>query len=355
VRPCQISSGVDLDRAACALGGAQGRSQLLNMLVGERRAAIGAGPAHRSVVLRPNTDRDAVRPTTQSDWCSIPDGAGGPRAYRPVMDTVQTYLHPSAPPAGTEERALMPRSSPRPAMRPGKGKDHLATTGPRRYGSNTSEREYSALAGQLDALEHDIDDAREASRRAAQPPGLTSHAEPEAPTPSRRGEPVALADGARILIRPIQPSDAQELNTGFEHLGAVSRYRRFLNPIDHLSDRQLAYLTHVDHISHEALVAIDAATGEGVAVARFVRDPGNPSRAEVAIAVADHWQGRGVGRALADRLSARASGAGVECFTARMLVGNHGGRRLLELVADEISRDENGGTVDFRARLRTSG
>jgi GNAT superfamily N-acetyltransferase len=271
------------------------------------------------------------------------------------MDTVQTDRRSSARPADIEERALMPRSSPRPALRPGKGRGHLAATGPRRYGSNTSEHEYSALADQLDALEHDIDDAREASRRAAQPPGLTSHAEPEAPTPSPAGERVSLADGARILIRPIQPSDAQELKTGFEHLGAVSRYRRFLTPIDHLSDRQVAYLTHVDHIAHEALVAIDAATGEGVAIARFVRDPEDRSRAEIAIVVADRWQGRGVGGALAERLSARARGAGVERFTGRMLIGNHGGHRILELVADEISRDEDGGTVDFSARLRTSG
>ncbi len=260
---------------------------------------------------------------------------------------------PPSPRAGIEERELMPRSSPRPALRRGTG--HLAPTGPRRYGSNASEREYSALADQLDALEHDIDDAREASRRAVQPSGLTSHAEPDAPTPAPAGEPVALADGARILIRPIEPSDAEALKKAFDHLGAVSRYRRFLTPIDHLSHRQLAYLTHVDHIAHEALVAIDAATGEGVAIARFVRDPADHSRAEVTIVVADRWQARGVGAALAARLSARARGAGVEYVTGRMLIGNHGGRRLLELVADEITRDEDSGTVDFSARLRTPG
>jgi RimJ/RimL family protein N-acetyltransferase len=266
---------------------------------------------------------------------------------------LQSELRSSPPPAGTEERALMPQSSPRPALRPGNDEGHLARNGPRRYGSNTSEHEYSALAGQLDALEHDIDDAREALRRAARGPGLTSHADPAAPASSPRGEPVALTDGARVLIRPIRPGDAQELNMSFEHLGAVSRYRRFLTPIDHLSDRQLAYLTHVDHIAHEALVAIDADTGEGVAIARFVRDPEDRRRAEVAIVVAERWQGRGVGTALAERLSARARGAGVECFTARMLIGNHGGRRLLERVADELSRDEEGGTVDVSARLRT--
>ncbi len=244
----------------------------------------------------------------------------------------------------------MPGSSPRPAVR----HRERQIGGPTRYGSNTSEREYSALGDQLNALEHDIDVAREASRRARLTPGLTFPLEPEDTVPSPHGEPVVLTDGSRILIRPIEPSDARQLEAGFEHLGAVSRYRRFLGPIDHLSDEQLAYLTHVDHIAHEALLAIDTATGEDVAVARFVRDPEDPSRAEVAIVVADHWQGRGVGRTLADRLRDRARSVGVEWFSARMLIGNRGGHRLLDRVADEISESEDAGTIDIVARLKPS-
>jgi Alcohol dehydrogenase GroES-like domain len=35
-------------------------------------------------------------------------------------------------------------------------------------------------------------------------------------------------------------------------------YRRFLYPIKHLSPRDLAYFTEVDHHDHEALIALDA-------------------------------------------------------------------------------------------------
>ena len=45
----------------------------------------------------------------------------------------------------------------------------------------------------------------------------------------------------------------------------------------------------------------------------------------------------------------------VECFTARMLIGNQAGRRLLQRVADEIGEDHGAGTIEFSARLRTSG
>jgi GNAT superfamily N-acetyltransferase len=258
--------------------------------------------------------------------------------------------HRQGPSRADEERTLMPRSSQRPAVR------HRGRTlgGSTRYGSNTSEREYSALGDQLNALEQDIDVAREAARRTRRTPGLTFHPEHEDTKPSPHGEPVVLADGAQILIRPIEPCDARQLGAAFEHLSAVSRFRRFLSPIDHLSDTQLAYLTHVDHLAHEAIVAIDAATGEDVAVARFVRDPDDRSRAEVAIVVADHWQGRGIGGALADRLRDRARSVGVEWFTARMLIGNRDGRRLLDRVADELSENEDAGTIDIAARLKPS-
>ena len=94
---------------------------------------------------------------------------------------------------------MMPGSSPRPAVR----HRERQLGGPTRYGSNTSEREYSALGDQLNALEQDIDVAREASSRARCTPGLTLHPEHEETTPSPHGEPVVLADGARILIRPM--------------------------------------------------------------------------------------------------------------------------------------------------------
>lgn len=78
-----------------------------------------------------------------------------------------------------------------------------------------------------------------------------------------------------------------------------SRYRRFLAARDRLSEAELDYLTRVDHHDHEALVALVLETQEGVGLARFVRLPEDPEDAEVAIAVADAWQRRGVGTARA--------------------------------------------------------
>ena len=55
---------------------------------------------------------------------------------------------------------------------------------------------------------------------------------------------------------------------------------------------------------------MDAQTGEGVGVARYVRLDEDPEEAEFAIAIADDWQGRGLGRVLLGELvdAARADG-----------------------------------------------
>jgi RimJ/RimL family protein N-acetyltransferase len=244
----------------------------------------------------------------------------------------------------------MPGSSPRPPVRRQRGRPAV---GAQRYMSDQSEREYAVLADQLDALGEDIEQARECADRAQQAPTTMSHHAPVSPVPAPRGEPVSLADGARILIRPIEPSDAHLLESNFDHLSAVSRYRRFLSPLDHLSQDQLTYLTQIDHELHEALVALDAHTGEGVGVARSIRDPAEAGHAEVSVVVSDLWQARGVGGVLIERLAALARASGVEHFTARLLIGNQAGHRLLERVAEEIDEREYAGAIELTARLRT--
>ena len=216
---------------------------------------------------------------------------------------------------------------------------------------SSGEREFATLVAQLHALEEDIGAARELAPRATSWRGLELHAHRE-PARAPRGELVRLVDGAQIVIRPIEPEDMHELAAGFEHLGALSRFRRFRERIDHLTRQQLIELTHVDHESHEALVALDALTGEGVGLARYVRASDDPMRAEVTCTVIDPWQGRGVGTALVERLAARARAMGIERCTATILVGDQPARRLLAHVANEIDEHREAGAIDITAEAR---
>jgi nucleotide-binding universal stress UspA family protein/RimJ/RimL family protein N-acetyltransferase len=134
-------------------------------------------------------------------------------------------------------------------------------------------------------------------------------------------------DGAEVTIRPITPEDREALRAGFERLSPESRYRRFFVPMQELSERDLDYLTQVDHRDHEALVAVDPETGNLIGVARFVRT--SSDEAEPAIVVADDWQGRGIGTRIMDRLVARAREEGIHRFRAPVLANNEEALRLL--------------------------
>jgi protein lysine acetyltransferase len=165
---------------------------------------------------------------------------------------------------------------------------------------------------------------------------------------------VTLRDGPRVTVRPICPQDAEPLRAGFERLSQESRYRRFLAPMQRLTGPMLRYLTDVDHHDHEALVAVGA-DGALIGVARFVRRESDREAAEVAVTVADDYQGRGLGTALLGLLADRARAEGIRRFTALMLASN---REMLELVEDlgpARTVEQAAGTVELEITLPPHG
>ena len=89
-----------------------------------------------------------------------------------------------------------------------------------------------------------------------------------------------------------------------------------------MSDDDLSFFTELDHHGHEALGAVDPTTGEGLAVARYLRDPARPDVAEAAIAVIDDCQKRRLGTVVLERLATRAHDEGIRHFSASPLVDN---------------------------------
>jgi RimJ/RimL family protein N-acetyltransferase len=164
-----------------------------------------------------------------------------------------------------------------------------------------------------------------------------------------------LRDGEQILIRPIRPEDREELAAGMERLSPESRYRRFFTPTSGLTASELSYLTEVDHHDHEALVALEPATEHGIGVARFVRSPQDPELAEVAVAVADSWQNRGVATALLARLAERAREEGVRRFSAEILADNRPMLELIEELGDVTARRLDQGSVEVELELPPEG
>ena len=135
---------------------------------------------------------------------------------------------------------------------------------------------------------------------------------------------VQLDDGTRILIRPLVAGDRSELAHEYDRLSAFSRRRRFFSPPKRLSASMLEYLTNLDGSDRFALIAysLDSPTPRGIGVARWVRDSTNPTVADAAVTVADHWQRRGVGTELLKAMIDEAAARGIEVFAADVLWEN---------------------------------
>lgn len=158
-----------------------------------------------------------------------------------------------------------------------------------------------------------------------------------------------------MALRPIASDDKGLLTDAFDHLGPESRYRRFLGPHDALTSRELRYFTEVDHVGHEAIIALDPATGHGIGVARYVALADAPGSAEMAVAVVDEWQGRGVGTALLHALVGRARANGIRTFTASVLSTNRAMLALLHDLGDVHQTGRDGPVSEFSITLPPEG
>lgn len=153
-----------------------------------------------------------------------------------------------------------------------------------------------------------------------------------------------------LRIRPVRPSDAAGLQAAFERMSPLSRYYRFHSGMRRLPDALLRYLTNVDGVDHVALVATErwgSLPPSGVGIARFVRLRDAPDTAEVAIAVADYAQGRGIGRRLLSELGAVARRQGITHFTMAVLAGNRRVRRWLASI-EGSGTGTDAGVITFR-------
>jgi len=147
--------------------------------------------------------------------------------------------------------------------------------------------------------------------------------------PSDWERPARTIDGQEYRIRPIRPDDAQRDRTFVAGLSSESRYKRMMGAVRELAPALLQRLVNVDYRRDMAFIAL---TGSGeneliIGVARYSADE-QGSDHEFAVAVADDWQGRGVGTQLTKMLLEYASQQGIRRLHGDILLGN---RQMIEL------------------------
>jgi acetyl coenzyme A synthetase (ADP forming)-like protein len=165
---------------------------------------------------------------------------------------------------------------------------------------------------------------------------------------------LVLRDGTVAELRLAEPADQDALRRFFNELSPESRHRRFLSSGE-VSAKVVEQLCRTaDPASAVTLIAWRQVAGETrpIAVASYASV--GSSTAEVAFAVDDHFQGRGLATALLERLAALASTHGFRWFSAVTSVDN---AAMLEVFHDsgfELRSRSTHGVVDVRLDLAPS-
>jgi len=159
-----------------------------------------------------------------------------------------------------------------------------------------------------------------------------------------------MLDGIAIRIRAIRPDDQERLHEHFKGLSERSVYFRFMGIRRDLSPQDLKHLTELDFKTHVGLAATLTENGRErfIGVGRYICGA-DPTRAEVAFAILDGFQGRGIGTLLLEHLSLIADANGVTEFEADVLGEN---RQMLEVFAHsgfESRRTLDSGIVHLRS------
>jgi acetyltransferase len=142
------------------------------------------------------------------------------------------------------------------------------------------------------------------------------------------GEPFRTLDGQTLWLRPVQPDDVQALQRGFARLTPEQIRLRVFHRMNELSPQMLHLLANVDPEKGAAYVATDA-DGEIRGEGRLYVDR-TLDGAEFALIVDPTLTGKGVGRALLQRLIAESRRRGLRELWGLVLTEN---TAMLDLAA----------------------
>ncbi|MEB2344585.1 MAG: bifunctional acetate--CoA ligase family protein/GNAT family N-acetyltransferase [Deltaproteobacteria bacterium] len=175
------------------------------------------------------------------------------------------------------------------------------------------------------------------------------------PYPREQEETIALRDGAQVLLRPIRPEDEPAHHAFHDQLEPEDIRFRFFNLVRKLPHSQMARFTQIDYDREMAFLALPATGAPGtLGVVRTITDPDN-EHAEFAIVVRSDQKGRGLGRALLEKMIRYCRARGTGELVGQVLPDN---RAMLELAHALGFRSRflpEDGAVEVRLALRGAG
>jgi GNAT superfamily N-acetyltransferase len=176
--------------------------------------------------------------------------------------------------------------------------------------------------------------------------------------PSKYSVTERLADGSTLRIRAIHPDDRQRFTKAFEQFAKSpdSVHFRFHGFKRSLSLSEAIGMTDVDFVDHVALAATSGADSESplIGVGRYiVCSAPRRHRAEVAFAVLDEHQGKGIGSLLLRHLATIGRAQGLREFQAEVLTDNRQMIKVLEGGGFPVQRSSEFGVVRVLLTIAT--
>jgi CRP-like cAMP-binding protein/GNAT superfamily N-acetyltransferase len=137
-----------------------------------------------------------------------------------------------------------------------------------------------------------------------------------------RPVPMVLRDGSEIVLRPLLAGDRAAYTATLDEQSDEWRRRRFFTATKP-SARVIDHLLDIDFVDHFAWLALEHERADrGLGVARYIRDPDVTDTAEVAMAVTEGHQGRGLGTLFLGAIAVAAAAAGIHRFIATVQADN---------------------------------
>jgi acetyltransferase len=166
------------------------------------------------------------------------------------------------------------------------------------------------------------------------------------PYPSKYVFADEMAEGTPIVVRPIRPEDEPLMVKFHESLSEESVYMRYFHMMkldQRTAHERLTRICFIDYDREMALVAehTDPETGEReiLGVSRLSRRGAAPREAEFSVLISDHFQRRGLGTLLLNRLFEVGRAEGLRRITAEILLDNRPMQRISERLGFHLHRD----------------
>lgn len=157
-----------------------------------------------------------------------------------------------------------------------------------------------------------------------------------------------MPDGTDLTIRPIRPEDAEIEQAFVRNLSAESKYFRFMDTLQELSQPMLVRFTQIDYDREMALIAVLEEDGheKELGVCRYVASHDGQT-CEFALVVADEWQKKGIGNKLMNCLFDAARARGIKLMQGEVLATNRSMLELVRRLGFEVSTSEEDASIKW--------